>query len=1322
MSTTVGTSRATNIRSTKDKLASKQMTQSTNRQNDGGGTPTIPKDKYQPTQEQLNIAHLTTNSKDDELIKKKINQLVEMTGKNEEQVAVALLDCGDDVERAALLLLEGGESNEQGEWKSQGKKKKPKNATPLPPPQKNDHAQNHSSEKPEYKRDRSRDRDQDSSDRYDGSSRRGRSNRNGAPPPRFARGRGRDRNFYGGDRSNENGEDNRENGFDNRDRSGGRGRGRGGFGRRGRGRGGRGGGSGDFGGEFNSTSNDKSPKFDKGPQIDTWTNETAEIQQKEPAGWGSTWGAEDWNEDSWTGNLNETQVFTSSRTQEEQPSSTQQNDTSSIVGQRLDLGMLLQKPNEIQQQPKQQSFNSMSQFNQQATESIKNCIGIGASRPSNLQTSQSLGPVGSLSQSVQSNSIQSPSSQTGQSTLAGQQALQQRQAKIQRSKLPPPSKIPASAVEMPGHRMPMLDVQFGVDFGSNNESAATTLSFGGADSTVTRLPTSVTNSPPSLNNHLPMNTANNTADSITSAIMASPSAGSSAGVISGLDQSSRSTSLFQSSAYSSPPKNESQSVLTQNKMSPPESIPFPSEHKSSPLVNQRTVQPSANSIGQGSLSNSQDSASLSSTFGQSAGSYQSGSYQGHKSSNLPGSQSSYTHTTNSQSSSYQSPYQSSQNQYQSSSSQYQSSQNQFGQTSSQTPYQSSQNQYQSSSGQNQYQSGQNQFPSGQQSYSNYQSGSSFQSQSGYSPNQSNTSSLYQNSAQASGAYPGQSSNQSGGAYPGQNSSTGSGAYSGQSSTQGSGSYSGSSASQNTGSYSAQNAAQSGSYAGQSASQSSGAYPGQGAAQTSGAYSGQSASQGSGAYSGQRETQSGSAYSGQSSSYHMRDSQSSNSANTNQYQTQSPGLATSPAPNQTAFSAQTCQSFNVQPSQTQTGYSSQAGPSQSNYSAQSFSGSSTLQTSPLTTSKLGDSLTKMTLKDSSMDSHVTNQYDHSSTSTPSLAATTSTPSLSGVSVNSVSSTSISAVTTTASSRMSSMSSNTSKAPPNLPPGVPLVGTPQYIMGQAGAVPSFYSPQQFYGYEDQMQLLQQRVPLANNYYDMTAAATYQVPSSLSTAGRDQASLVTSDSSKLNRVEAQSPNPSTQQQTGQSAHQPFFYGYYYPQVLPGNGFQIPTMYPMPAVTNTPHASTTATTQFQKTFGSHGYGTKAYDELSQVPDFTKTAYGVTPSQTKVTAGTRSGELAGSSYTKSHSQAFDKQGFHAGTPPPFLPHGTANQTGPLGTPTNPYAATGPFVQMVTPHNQLLHQIHQDSSVSNRMSQQSSSHTKSGGSKGYGSGAYWGAS
>lgn len=53
--------------------------------------------------------------------------------------------------------------------------------------------------------------------------------------------------------------------------------------------------------------------------------------------------------------------------------------------------------------------------------------------------------------------------------------------------------------------------------------------------------------------------------------------------------------------------------------------------------------------------------------------------------------------------------------------------------------------------------------------------------------------------------------------------------------------------------------------------------------------------------------------------------------------------------------------------------------------------------------------------------------------------------------------------------------------------------------------------------------------------------------------------------------------------------------------------------------------------------------------------------------------------------QAFDKQGFAAGTPPPFsLPLAAGTQAGPMGAPTNPYGTPGPFIP-VMPHSQIHH-------------------------------------
>ncbi|KAI8478207.1 hematopoietic stem cell homeostasis, partial [Branchiostoma belcheri] len=151
-------------------------------------------------------------------------------------------------------------------------------------------------------------------------------------------------------------------------------------------------------------------------------------------------------------------------------------------------------------------------------------------------------------------------------------------------------------------------------------------------------------------------------------------------------------------------------------------------------------------------------------------------------------------------------------------------------------------------------------------------------------------------------------------------------------------------------------------------------------------------------------------------------------------------------------------------------------------------------------------------------------------------------------------------------------------------------------------------------------------------------------------------------------------------------------------------PAMFMAPATKQ--HGAGTATTQFQQPGGygqpgTHGYGT-GYDDLTQTQDFTKSGYpSGTQTGSKGTVGSTgkgsvsSGTSAGSDlnmYGKTH-QSFDKQGFPAGTPPPFnLPLATGGQGGPL----NPAAATGyPHTAFMTPmmphhtqhHSQIPHHL-----------------------------------
>lgn len=456
------------------------------------------------------------------------------------------------------------------------------------------------------------------------------------------------------------------------------------------------------------------------------------------------------------------------------------------------------------------------------------------------------------------------------------------------------------------------------------------------------------------------------------------------------------------------------------------------------------------------------------------------------------------------------------------------------------------------------------------------------------------------------------------------------------------------------------------------------------------------------------------------------------------------------------------SSSYQRDSSQSGLSTTVSQSQTGYSSQTYGSSqhqnslpSNLQSSPLNPNKLGDSLSKMSVKDSSMDTRQSPQYDSSSTTTSTLTGTTSTSSLS-------TGTNTPSTTTSTSLPSAAASAQTSKAPPNLPPGV-LLGNPQYIVGQ-GTLPYFPNlqalQQPLYGYED-LQLLQQRLPLPGYNYDLSG---FGVPTTL--GGRDQQSLgnvpYSGTDNKLTRVDAQSPIPTTQnssqsthQQQQQQQQQHFInlpYGYYYPSVLPNAapGFQFPgtPMFPVPPATNTAHAGTSASAQYQK-YGSH-YGSKqGYEDLTQATDFSKSSY-LNQSQNKVSSvsgGTvTAADLPGTGYGKSHTQmlnlgdrvtksfpprhqrthdAFDKQGFAAGTPPPFsLPLAAGTQAGPMGAPTNPYGTPGPFIP-VMPHSQIHHPtLHQDSSPgTSRGSQaQNTSQSKANAAKTYNVGSYWGSS
>ncbi|XP_006863100.1 PREDICTED: ubiquitin-associated protein 2 isoform X2 [Chrysochloris asiatica] len=326
----------------------------------------------------------------------------------------------------------------------------------------------------------------------------------------------------------------------------------------------------------------------------------------------------------------------------------------------------------------------------------------------------------------------------------------------------------------------------------------------------------------------------------------------------------------------------------------------------------------------------------------------------------------------------------------------------------------------------------------------------------------------------------------------------------------------------------------------------------------------------------------------------------------------------------------------------------------------------------------------------------------------------------------------------------------KAPPNLPQGVPPLLHNQYIVGPGGLLPAY----PIYGYEE-LQVLQSRLPV--DYYGIPFAT----PTAL--ANRDGSlanNPYSGDVTKFGRGDSASPAPPTtlaqpqqsQPQSHHTAQQPFVnptlppgYSYtglpYYTGVP--SAFQYgPAMFVPPASAKQHGVNLgTPSTPFQQAsgYGQHSYST-AYDDLTQgtaAGDYTKGGYsgssqtpnkstgsgpGKGPSVSSSTTGLP--DMTGSVYNK--TQSFDKQGFHAGTPPPFSLPSALGSTGPLAPGAAPGYAPPPFLHILPahqqPHSQLLHHhLPQDAqSGSGQRSQPSSLQPKSQGSKpAYGNSPYW---
>ncbi|TEA29392.1 hypothetical protein DBR06_SOUSAS8610077 [Sousa chinensis] len=247
------------------------------------------KQRPQATAEQIRLAQMISDHNDADF-EEKVKQLIDITGKNQDECVIALHDCNGDVNRAINVLLEGNPDTHS--WEMVGKKKGVSGQK--------DGGQTESNEEGKENRDRDRD--------Y--------SRRRGGPPRR-GRGASRGREFRG-----------QENGLDGTKSGGPSGRGTE-RGRRGRGRGR--GGSGRRGGRFsaqgmgtfnpadyaepantddnygnnsgNTWNNTGHFEPDDGTRLDFIGVEGSNYPRKfetAPGAWRTAteeWGTEDWNED-----------------------------------------------------------------------------------------------------------------------------------------------------------------------------------------------------------------------------------------------------------------------------------------------------------------------------------------------------------------------------------------------------------------------------------------------------------------------------------------------------------------------------------------------------------------------------------------------------------------------------------------------------------------------------------------------------------------------------------------------------------------------------------------------------------------------------------------------------------------------------------------------------------------------------------------------------------------------------------------------------------------------------------------------------------------
>ncbi|XP_014816828.1 PREDICTED: ubiquitin-associated protein 2-like isoform X5 [Calidris pugnax] len=265
------------------------------------------KQRPQATAEQIRLAQMISDHNDADF-EEKVKQLIDITGKNQDECVIALHDCNGDVNRAINVLLEGNPDTHS--WEMVGKKKGVSGQKESGQTEPNE----------ESKENRERDRDF--------------SRRRGGPPRR-GRGASRGREFRGQENGLDGGKSGGTSGRGTERGRRGRGRGRGGSGRRG----------GRFSaqgmGTFNPADYAEPAGADENygnSNNNTWNNTGSFEPDDGTSAWRAAteeWGTEDWNED-----LSETKIFTASNVSSVPLPA---ENVTITAGQRIDLAVLLGK-------------------------------------------------------------------------------------------------------------------------------------------------------------------------------------------------------------------------------------------------------------------------------------------------------------------------------------------------------------------------------------------------------------------------------------------------------------------------------------------------------------------------------------------------------------------------------------------------------------------------------------------------------------------------------------------------------------------------------------------------------------------------------------------------------------------------------------------------------------------------------------------------------------------------------------------------------------------------------------------------------------------